>query len=284
MKNILKYAKDNIASFETGSVSSNEIRFFEYGGKKYVMKTPLMVGDHLSPFWLMMKKVFHYTIEKQNASLGTVYHLLKDNPHICVAPFIIADESAMIYEFVKGDCWSGDEFPKGKDNAYKLGQYVGYNHQAAHKDCGILGVEDVTDFFSAALSHMEECVNIHWNSDDIIDKKMRAFFERLREHRFESSRYSLIMTDVSADQFLFDGENIAACVDLDAYVIGPVEWELSFLQRFVADWDRFKAGYETYQSMPAFEEMSDFFFYLMALNSYENKCEIEMWWSIFLNV
>ncbi len=147
MKDILKYAKDNIASFEAGNVSSNVIRFFEYDEKKYVLKTPLMVGDHLSPFWLMMKKVFHYTIERQNAALGNVYNLLKKNPHIRVAPFIIADERAMIYEFVKGNCWSEDEFPKGKDNAYKLGQYVGYNHQIVHKDCGILGIEDVPDFF-----------------------------------------------------------------------------------------------------------------------------------------
>ncbi len=126
---------------------------------------------------------------------------------------------------------------------------------------------------------MEECIGTHWNSDEIIDKKMRAFFEKLKERHFESSGYSLIMTDISADQFLFDGENIDTCVDLDAYVIGPVEWELSFLQRFVGDWDSFKAGYERYQNMPALEEISDFFFYLMALNSYNNKSEIETYWS-----
>ena len=31
---ILSYAKENISSFEKGGVSSNEIRFFEYEGKK----------------------------------------------------------------------------------------------------------------------------------------------------------------------------------------------------------------------------------------------------------
>ena len=278
-KKLLTYAKGNIASFEQGGVSSNEIRFFEYEDKKYVMKTPLVVGANLSPFWLMMKNVFHFTFEKQNAHFENVYGTLKGNPHIPISSFIAADEGTMIYEFIEGNSWTEDEFPKGKENAYRLGQYVGYNHQIIHKNCGILGIEDLTNFFSVALSYMETCINANWNSEELIDKKVRAFFKTLKECRFESSRYSLMMVDMCANQFLYDGANIAACVDLDAYVIGPVEWELNFLRKQVEDWDSFKAGYETYQSMPTFEEMSDFFFFIMGLNSYWNKCEMEDYWS-----
>ena len=54
----------------------------------------------------------------------------------------------MIYEFVEGTSWSEDEFPCGKNNSYTLGQYIGYNHQVAHKNCGIIGIEDVEDFYS----------------------------------------------------------------------------------------------------------------------------------------
>ena len=39
-----------------------------------------------------------------------------------------------------------------------------------------------------------------------------------------------MVVDMCADQFLFDNGNIVSCIDLDAYVIGPVEWELSFLK------------------------------------------------------
>ncbi len=276
---VLKYAKANINSFASGSVSSNEIYFFEYNKKKYVLKKPLVVGDNLSPFWFMMKNVFHFTFEKQN--FQNVYNALKKNPHIPIASFIAADERVMIFEFVEGNPWTQDEFPKGSNNAYRLGQYVGYNHQSVYKNCGIKGSEDVTDFFPQALMHMEANIETHWNSESGMDRKMRTFFSQLKKQHFESSRNSLIMVDMSADQFLFDKENIVACVDMDAYVIGPVEWELSFLHKQVEDWDRFKAGYEKYQCMPPFEEMSDFFFFLMALNSYENKCEIEEYWSKF---
>ena len=44
---ILSYAKENISSFEKGGVSSNEIRFFEYEGKKYILKTPLMASQDM---------------------------------------------------------------------------------------------------------------------------------------------------------------------------------------------------------------------------------------------
>jgi len=91
-----------------------------------------------------------------------------------------------------------------------------------------------------------------------------------------------MMVDICADQFLYNGEDIAACVDLDSYVIGPVEWELSFLKNQIEDWTSFKAGYETYQNMPEFESVSDLFYFLMGLNSYGNKCEMELFWSKYL--
>ena len=279
---ILNYAKSNMESFECGGVSSNEIRFFEYGGKKYVLKTPLVVGDNLSPFWRMMKNLFHFSFEKQNAILESVYNVLKSNPHIPIAPFVVADEEMMIFEFVEGQSWSEDEFPKGKDNAYRLGQYVGYNHQISHKNCGVFGSEDVEKFFSQVFEHMKICIDNYWNGEEEIEKRVRAFYQILKGHHFESSKYSLMMVDICADQFLYNGEDIVACVDLDSYVIGPVEWELSFLKNQIEDWASFKAGYETYQKIPEFDKISDLFYLLMGLNSYGNKYEMEMYWSKFL--
>ena len=272
---ILSYAKGNVASFQKGGVSSNEIRFFDYDGKKYVLKTALMLGDNLSPFWTMMKNVFLFTFEKQNEHLNDLYCILKDNPHIPVAAFVAADNEVMIYEYMQGDSWDEDEFPKGTDNAYQLGRYVGYNHQITYENCGIISVEDVTDFYSNVLFQIEECIKKHWNSDDSIDKKVKEYFEELKKKRFVSSKYSLIMVDMCADQFLFDNETIVSCVDLDAYVIGPVEWELNFLKTQIEDWERFAEGYETYQNMPRFEDSSKLFFFLMALNAPWDKQGME---------
>ena len=271
---LLAYAKANMSSFRQVGVSSNEIRVFEYGGERYVLKTPLMVGERLSPFWRMMKHVFRFTFEGQIAHLAEVHRVLTQNPHVSIAPLAAADSEAMIYAFVEGRSHEEDAFPAGRNNAYRLGQYVGWNHRTAHRRCGILGVEDVEDFYAAAAAHMEQCISAHWSSDDAIDQRVRVCFEQIRSRRFESSRYALMMADISADQFLYQGDEITVCVDLDAYVIGPVEWELTLLHGQVADWDSFQAGYEEYQPMPEFEAQAFYFAFLMALNESRDKGEM----------
>ena len=101
MNTILEYAQRNKSSFEMGGVSSNEIRFFTYEGKRYILKTPLMTRDDFSPFWTMMRKVFGYSVKEQNSSLHNIYNTLKDNPHIKVAPFVAANEDASVLSLLK---------------------------------------------------------------------------------------------------------------------------------------------------------------------------------------
>ncbi|WP_026659005.1 hypothetical protein [Butyrivibrio sp. AC2005] len=279
MNTILEYAQRNRASFEMGGVSSNEIRFFTYEGKRYILKTPFMTRDDFSPFWTMMRRVFGYSVREQNASLYNIYSALKDNPHIKVAPIVAANEDASVFEFVEGKSWDNDFFPKGKNNAYTLGQFIGYNHRTKANYSGLLGTSKGDFFFENARRYIEDCISEHWSGNDDADKKVRGYYEQIKDNKLSSCGNSLIMIDICADQFLFSDENIVACVDLDAYVIGPVELELSFLHYQVEDWDEFKAGYETYCEMPSFDEVSKLFFLLMALNSYNNKAEIDGYWA-----
>ena len=281
-RTILDYAHNNLCEFEKGGASSNQIYYFDYEGIRYVLKKPLMTGDNLSPFWLMMKYVFDFSFEDQIDNLYKVYNALRDNPHIATATLVAADEEAMIYEFAEGHSIERDEFPDGKDNAYRLGQYIGYNHRIAHENCGIYGVENVKDFTASAIDYMDRCISLHWDSDSMTDRKLQVLLEEIKGMNFKSSRYSLIMVDMSADQFLFKGEDIRTCVDLDAYVVGPVEWELCFLFHQVEEWNSFTLGYEKYQPMPEFRKYDKFFYLLMSLNSYKNKREMEEYWSSFI--
>jgi len=272
---ILAFAKTNAESFPLLGVSSNEIRAFRYEGAQYILKTPAMTEATLSPFWRMMKNVFGYTFERQNARLEQVYHAVRKNPHLPAAELIVADEQAAVFKWMDGQSVDQDEFPQGKENAYRLGQYVGWIHQTAYPHCGVLGTSNRTDFFSAALAHMENCVQEYWNSGSAVDQKVQSYLDFLQNRSFESSRLVLMMADISADQFLYSGEELACCVDLDAYVIGPAEWELSLLFRQIYDWDLFKAGYERYQPLPPFEETAGFYRFLMTLNEHRNKQSME---------
>ena len=86
--NILNYAKNNLHKLSEIGISSNKIHLFEYNEKKYISKTPLMTGDNLSPFWIMMKNIFSFTFEKQISQLKNLYSTLKENPHIQFLPHL----------------------------------------------------------------------------------------------------------------------------------------------------------------------------------------------------
>ena len=282
MEDILVFAKEHHDSFQILGASSNEVRSFEYGGKKYVIKTPLMRGDNLSPFWQMMNNLFDFSFEEQNSHFEKVYDLLKCNPHIPVVPFVAGDEKAIIFEYVQGDSVEGDDFPVGSDNAYKLGLYVGYNHQRNYDSCGLIGNNKVSDFYSRAISYIDNVITKFWNGEDESDRIVRNCFAHLKDRNYKSERYAPIMVDICADQFMYNGEDLTFCVDLDAYVIGPVEWELSFLHNQVKDWESFCRGYEKYQPVPEFGSMEKFFYLLMALSSYDDKAAIYKFWAKYL--
>lgn len=272
---ILSFAKTNAASLPVLGRSSNEIRGFVFEGERYILKTSLMTNDTLSPFWRMMKNVFGYTFQRQNACLEQIDRIIQGNPSLPAASLVAADEQASVFQWMDGESLDQDAFPSGKENAYLLGKYVGFLHQTSYPHCGMINANKETDFFSAALHHMEDCIHEHWNGCEAVDQNVRAYFSFLKGQTFQTSRWVLMMADMAADQFLYHGEELACCVDLDAYVIGPAEWELGLLSRQVADWEGFKTGYELFQPLPALEKTADFCLFLMTLNECRNKQPME---------
>lgn len=73
--------------------------------------------------------------------------------------------------------------------------------------------------------------------------------------------YSLIMPDISGNQFVYSDEldAVTAIVDLDAYVIGPREWELAVVEQCLRNGSAFVKGYESYQEFPDITESRSFY-------------------------
>lgn len=81
----------------------------------------------------------------------------------------------------------------------KLGKFIGYNHQVSHKNCEIIGIEDINNFSQKLFSHIKECINLYWNTNSKIDKKVKKYFNSLNENDFTSNIFSLTMIDICAD-------------------------------------------------------------------------------------
>ncbi len=277
MEDLKKYVQSNRNDFKVISISTNKVMEFSYKGTDYIVRQQLLAEEQLSPFWQMMKDVFASDFTKQRACAKNVYDLLSRNPHIKPATLVLVDdeEEYQIYHKMTGNQWEPDEFPEGKDIAYQLGQFIGYNHSIPIEDCDIPGM-DCGCIHKKLMNYMEASIASHWNSDSVLDHQVRAYFEKLKSKTIQSNGYSLIMTDISANQFLFEENRITACVDLDAYVVGPREWELALIKNCVEDFESFQKGYEQYQLLPDLEETTmDYYRFIMALGDIWGREEMQ---------
>jgi hypothetical protein len=277
MNDLKEYVQSNIENFKVLSVSTNKVMEFSYEGTEYVIRKQLLTEDRLSPFWQMMKDVFGSDFRKQRACSKSVYELLSKNPHIKPAELVLVDdeEAYQIYRKMPGMQWEPDEFPEDKNIAYQLGQYIGYNHSVNLENYDIPGMNNDC-LHKKLINYMEAVISSHWNSDTELDLKVRAYFEQLKKMTIHANEgYCLIMTDMSANQFLFDEASITACVDLDAYVAGPKEWELALVKYCVEDYESFREGYECYQTLSDREELMDYYLFVMFLGDIWGKEEMK---------
>jgi hypothetical protein len=276
MKDIKEYIQANMEHFQVLSVSTNKVLEFSYNGKAYIVKKQTLPDDRLSPFWRMMKDVFGSGFQKQRTCMKTICGLLEENPHIRPAKFMFADEEErmQVFEKMPGSGWEPDEFPESFGIAYQLGQFIGFNHKRSYEGFKLPGT-DAGRLKEKIMRHMKETIAAHWNGGDALDASVRDYFEKLNTSDVPCDDLSLIMADISANQFLFDIDKITACVDLDAYVLGPKAWELALIQNCIKDMESFKRGYGEYMEYPDMEKDSVFYMFLMALNDIWGKEEMK---------
>ncbi len=275
MKDIKEYIQENMEHFQVLSLSTNKVFMFSYNEKAYIAKKQALPDDRLSPFWQMMKDVFGSSFQKQRACMNAVCGLLEENPHIPPAKLVLADENEkmQVFEKMPGEAWEPDEFPEGAGIAFQLGLFIGFNHSRNYEGYNLPGM-GIGNLKEKIIRHMEETIASHWNGGNALDTSVREYFEKLKASDIACGGLSLIMADISANQFLFEGDKITACVDLDAYVLGPIAWELALIQNCAKDMESFKRGYEEYLEYPDMEEESGFYMFLMALNDIWGKEEM----------
>jgi hypothetical protein len=276
MEDLKKYVQINMNNLNIISISTNKVMEFSYKGTDYILRKQLLSEEQLSPFWQMMKDVFGSDFKKQRACIKNVYDILNKNPHIKPAGLVLVDdeEEYQIYRKVSGNQWEPDEFPESKDIAYQLGQFIGYNHSLNIENCDIPGMKN-NCLHKKLMEYMESIISSHWNNDTVLDNRVRDYFQKIKTKTIQSSGYGLIMTDISANQFLYEENAITACVDLDAYVVGPKEWELALVKNCLKDFESFKKGYEYYQEFSDFEETYDYYLFVMALGDVWGREEMQ---------
>lgn len=261
-----EYIQNNISNFELLSISTNKVYSFQYNNNNYILKIRNQSKDNLSPFWQSLKDIYGSTFDKQGRGMKELMNILAKNPHMDVPKFIEYNEDMdyLIYEKSNGVSWGADEFPR-EVSSYQLGKYIGYMHSITFDSCGMyptLGIEDIRE---RMFQSMLNIIDTYWTED----KEVKEYYEKLKEEELLISGYSLIMADISGNQFLYsdDMKTFTTNIDFDAYVVGPREWELSLISECISDMELFKKGYEKYIPMPDYTLQRKFYQFLMNLNN-----------------
>lgn len=246
------YIKEHIGEMETLPLSSNTIYRLRLEGAQYIVKQARLQPEALSPFWYGLFHVFGSGFDTQRRNIAALVAKLKTNPHVAVPDVVCTDDALQyqVFEEVDGLPYEPDAFPAEATVLHQLGQYVGFLHSEAYEHFGRYPDPDRRRerFVPLLLETMQTIIDQYWPADHGV----RQYFDRLCAMDFPIGTFSLIMPDISANQFIFtpDGKTLRAVVDLDAYVVGPREWELVILEMCMADGAAFRAGYETCGPLP----------------------------------
>jgi len=275
-----KIHKD-IRNFQLKSKSSNQLYFFEEGNNQLVLKTPNMTLSELSPFWKQLQNIFGSDFIIQTVNIASLAKYLYTNPHIKVPKVFyteVEDGIFQVFERIEGTSYEPDEFPTEKEINYQLGQYIGWIHSHKLKGYGIfsdnLKLKNTSKFLEDVLNSMDSIIKEYWSSNqEVID-----YFRNIQSVIPKDLGYfSLIMPDISANQFVYskDLKRINAVVDIDAYVIGPINFELTVLEMCLSDYSSFKKGYEEYCELPCFKSFRSFYRFLIYLNDPQDSIELK---------
>lgn len=244
-------------------------------GQRYIVKQPKQIRESMSPFWQQMDAIFGINCVSQLRAMPTVSRRLQQQTIIPVpqvihveldtpdleAPFVVLTRLA-------GTDHEPDEFPDGEALHYQLGQYIGYLHAQSYTGYGNALMEPLhpkADFLTTVRSTMRQIIKRFWDNQAELYRYLDDLVATVDADALFSSA-NLIMTDISGNQFVYDGQRISGVVDLDAYVIGPREWELSTLEMGITAPAAFRRGYERYLALPTFAPFRAFYRLWMYLN------------------
>lgn len=230
-------------------------------GARYVVKMPKAVRESVSPFWQQMAAIFGINRVTQLTALPTVVERLQQQTIIPVPQVIQVETASALPEAayaivtqLAGVAHEPDEFADSADIHYQLGQYVGYLHRQSYGGYGNVSMAQLqprASFQATLVANMHRTVTTFWHDEPALHAQIDQVMAMAAPDLIFSAA-ALIMIDISANQFVYQNERISGVVDLDAYVIGPIEWELTILEMCITDPVAFKQGYTCYSTLPSF--------------------------------
>lgn len=263
----------DIASLIEVSSSSNLVyRATDANGTSYSVRVAHLDPSRLSPFWLRLREVFGHRYDTRLENVDRLLATLRESQPDFATPthvssFTLDGLPVDVFVWIDGDAWEPDDFPDSGPIQKQLGRFLGRVHSVPFERIGTISDHDISssEFMVRMAKSAEQIIARHWGSGSAVAQRVGS---ALAESRPEdvASRIGLMMPDISGNQFVYERDAIRGLVDVDSYVVGPVEWELSVVEMTLTHPDSFRAGYEEAMVLPRYERFRDYYRLMMYLS------------------
>jgi hypothetical protein len=230
--------------------------------KAVAVRVPRLSKEKLSAFWQQLVDVFGFEYPASSAHLEWIASHIREVGRLAAPALfthgVVGGREAIVTEWLDGTTWEPDRFPDDDAVCARLGDFLGRMHNETASGFGpVLGtLSPPSDYVAAAAASIEATLDRHWTHNDA--KRIRDVVRRERSSSQLVSDFCPVMPDISGNQFLYNDTGIAGVVDLDAYVVGPVELELTVVEWCLPRPDAFRGGYEGHRQLPSFAPFRDF--------------------------
>jgi Ser/Thr protein kinase RdoA (MazF antagonist) len=234
-------------------------------GSRYSVRVAHLDPSRLSAFWSRMELAFGHAYRRRMDGIGDLLtRLASAKPGFELpthrASFSFGALPVTVLSWIDGQSWDPDDFPDSPAVQKQLGRYLGRVHLLGYEYVGTIRRQTTTraEFIECVTADARNLLQVHWSSRPEVASMVEPVLDTDRTDELVG-RIAPVMPDVSGNQFVYSKDAIRGLVDLDSYVIGPVEWELSVVEMTLTSPDPFRAGYEESLPMPRFDAFRDFY-------------------------
>lgn len=265
-----------------GRDSTNDVFLVNTGNGNFILKILKDVYSNCSVFWRGMSDLFEANHEATFHNLKNLSEYL-NKLGVVKVPKIIKTEASfqnpiqkpyMILEFMQGkpiphESEISNEFAGSADAAYQLGELLSKTHAQKFNYFGnIAGKgQPLSKFPEKFKESIKKLASTRKALQDPGIQQMLPYFLKQAEQLPAPKSTGLIMLDLWPSQFLASDYDYSALIDIESYVVGPIELELVIVELWLGKHDKFKEAYTNKGAKwPDFEEQRElyrFFLYLL---------------------
>lgn len=261
--------------------NTNDVYLVDTNTGQFIIKVLKDLYSNSSVFWKGLNYLFNANHEATYRNIKTLSEFL-NSLEVIKVPKIIKVEASyqnpiqkpyLILEMMPGrpiphNSEISNEFAQSPDAAYQLGELLSKIHAHLYDYFGNISVkgESLSKFPEKFKETIKRLASTRKAVADQEVQQLLPYFLKQAEEMPVPKSAGLIMLDLWPSQFLANVNDFSALIDIESYVVGPIELELTLVELWLGRHDKFKEAYQDKGAKwPDFEEQRELYRYFLYL-------------------